>query len=71
MRLTPQAEASLDFSKACFLQGLCTSKEYLKAVATIYREDVKKQVEFLMEQGFKEMGAYKHIYNLDKGEVCQ
>lgn len=68
MELTPQAQQSLDFAMACYRQGMCTPKEYLKAVATIYREDVKKQVELLMEQGFKKMGAFKHVYNLDKGE---
>lgn len=71
MDLTPKAQQSLDFSMACYRQGLCTTKEYLKAIKTIYQEDVKKQVEFLMDKGFKKMGAYKHIYNLDRGEVCQ
>lgn len=68
MDLTPQATQQADFAKVCFLRGMCTPKEYLKAVKTIYQDDVKKQTDFLMDQGFKRMEAVKHIYKLDKGE---
>lgn len=68
MELTPQAQQSLDFSTACFLQGMCTHRELLKAVGKIYQDDVKKQVEFLIEQGFSQLGAFKHVYNVDSGE---
>lgn len=68
MTLTTKAQQSLDFAKSCMLQGLCTPKEYLKAVKEIYQEDVNKQIEFLMEQGFTRNGAFRNVYNLDRKE---
>lgn len=34
-------EQQLDFTKACFLQGLCTRQEYAKAKREIYEEAIK------------------------------
>lgn len=67
MELTPAAQQSLDFSKSCFLQGMCTAKEFLKAVKSIYVDDAEKQTVFLREVGFTIKGARKHIFGLDKG----
>ena len=69
MKLTPQAQQQLDFSKTCLLQGMCTTKEYMKAVKAIYKEDLEKQIQFLVEQGFSQIGAFKNIYNLDSKEA--
>lgn len=68
MELTPAAQQSLDFSKSCFLQGMCTAKELMKAIKSIYIDDANRQIEFLQEQGFTINGARKHAFKLDKGE---
>lgn len=67
--LTPDAQQSLDFSTACYLQGLCSVQSYMKAIKRIYNNDIKKQQTLLQEQGFSLYGAFRHVYNLDKGET--
>ena len=69
MELTKQAQQSLDFSHACFLQGLCTSKEYIKAIGTIYADDVNKQIDFLSEQGITRRQALHQIYGFGKEQI--
>lgn len=67
MTLSSKAQQSIDFSHACFLQGICKADEYLRAVKEIYQEDIEKQTKMLMEYGFTRKGAIRNIYNLDKG----
>lgn len=69
MKLTTKSQQSADFAKSCFLQGLCTSKKYLKAIKTIYQDDLKGQIEFLQDQGITERQAYEQIYGLGKEQI--
>ena len=69
MKLTFFAQQSLDFSQACFFQGLCTTKEYMKAIETIYVDDVKKQIDFLSEKGITRRQALHQIYGLGKEQI--
>jgi len=68
MELTPEAQRLLAYYIEQSLAGMMTSKEYLNKVKEIYRNDRIKQQEFLIEQGFKESGAFRNIFNLDQGE---
>jgi len=69
MNLTIHAKQSADFAKTCFLQGMCTSKEYLKAIKTIYQDDLQKQIDFLVEQGITERQAVEQIYGFRKEQI--
>jgi len=69
MKLTQKAQQSADFAHACLLQGLCTTKEYLKAIKTIYQDDVQQQIDFLQEQGLTEKQAFEQIYGLGKEQI--
>ena len=69
MKLTTKSQQSAEFAKSCFLQGLCTSKEYLKAIKTIYQDDLKGQIEFLQDQGITERQAYEQIYGFGKEQI--
>ena len=69
MTLTPKAQQTYQFTKSCYLQGMCTTKEYLKAVKKIYTDDLAEQLSFFIDKGFSRQGAFKHIYNLDKEEI--
>ncbi len=69
MELTIQAQQSADFAKACYLQGLCTVKEYMKAIKTIYQDDLKKQIDFLVEKGITERQAVEQIYGFGKEQI--
>lgn len=69
MKLTQKAQQNADFAQACLLQGLCTPKEYLKAIKTIYQDDLQKQIDFLQEQGLTEKQAVEQIYGLGKEQV--
>lgn len=69
MNISDKAKQTLDFSKACYLQGLCTEQEYTNAIKKIIVEDTEQQmIKFLVDKGFTKDGAIKNIYNLDKGE---
>ena len=67
MTLTPKAQRKLEYYMGQMFGRMITPKVYLKKVAILYREDEKKQKEFLIRQGFTKLSAFKHIYNLDKG----
>ena len=69
MNLTTYAQQSADFSQACYLNGLCTVKEYLKAIKRIYQDDLQKQIDFLVEQGITEKQALEQIYGLGKEQI--
>ena len=68
MTLTPKAQRKLEYKMRQLFGGMLPPSDYLKEVGTIYIEDRKKQQEFLIEQGFSKIGAFRNIYNLDKGE---
>jgi len=69
MKLTTPAQQSMDFSQACFLQGLCTTKEYMNAIKRIYQDDLNKQICFLIDQGLTEKQAFENIYGLGKERI--
>lgn len=69
MTLTPQAQDKLQYKMGQLFGGMIKPSDYLKDVSAIYREDSKKQIEFLVEQGFTQSGAYKNVFNLDKEEI--
>ena len=69
MTLTPQAQDKLQYKMKQLFGGMIQPSDYLKDVSAIYREDSKKQIEFLVEQGFTQSGAYKNVFNLDKEEI--
>ncbi len=65
MELSMKAQQSLEFSRVCFLQGFCTIKEFVKAIKTIYQDDLAEQIALLAAQGMTEKNAIRRIYNLD------
>lgn len=67
MTLTYTAQRRLEYYMRQLFGNMISTTEYLKKVVKIYQEDRKKQEEFLIEQGFSRIGAFKHIYNCDKG----
>jgi hypothetical protein len=67
MKLTPKAQQQFIFSINCYEHGLCTPEELLHALHKIYKEDLNKQSDFLIEKGFSASGAFNHIHNCDKG----
>jgi hypothetical protein len=50
IQLSQSAYQALDFAEVCLLKGLCTPKEYLKAVKDIWKIDFKMQKQFLMDR---------------------
>jgi len=69
MKLTQKAQQSADFAKACYLQGLCTIKEYLKAIKSIYTDNLKEQIDFLQENGLTEKQAIEQIYGFREEQI--
>lgn len=69
MKLTTEAQEKLQYKMKQLFGGMIQPSDYLKDVATIYKSDKLKQIEFLIEQGFSATGAFKNINNLDKEEI--
>ena len=68
MTLTPNAQKQFLFSMTCYESGLCTPEELLNALHKIYKEDLNKQSDFLIEMGFSAARAFNHIHNCDTKE---
>lgn len=59
--LSQKALQALDFSEMCLLQGLCTPKEYMRAVKTIWKDDLKMQKQFMLDKRAESEEVYGEI----------
>jgi hypothetical protein len=69
MNLTPSAKNIMDYKTRQFLGGMITGKKFLDITGEIYKKDLEKQINFLIDVGYTRIGAIKNIYNLEGKEV--